>query len=95
MNSHHMMELLQIYPTGVEEWQCPACQRHFVLRTEPSFKRIILNEGDLSATHSGTKGNVAISHYDALQHDDSDISPELRDALEAFFNDLMDGDDGL
>ena len=43
---------------GMEEWRCPACGRHFIVRWPPDYERLVLAEGDANATHIGTKGEV-------------------------------------
>jgi hypothetical protein len=47
--------------TGMEEWRCPVCGRHFVVRWPPDFERLVLAEGDENASHVGTKGEVGLS----------------------------------
>jgi hypothetical protein len=44
--------------SGMEEWRCPVCGRHFVVRWPPDYERLILAEGDAKATHVGTRGEV-------------------------------------
>jgi len=46
--------------TGMEEWRCPGCGRHFVVRWPPDYERLGLAEGDQNATHVGTKGEVGL-----------------------------------
>jgi hypothetical protein len=47
--------------TGMEEWRCPVCGRHFVVRWPPDFERLVLAEGDANATHVGAKGEAGLS----------------------------------
>jgi hypothetical protein len=47
--------------TGMEEWRCPVCGRHFVVRWPPDYERLVLAEGDENAIHVGTKGEVVLS----------------------------------
>lgn len=49
----HEMSLARTFPSGAQEWFCPTCGRRFVLQWPPSYKRIILEEGDIEACHSG------------------------------------------
>ena len=44
--------------TGMEEWRCPVCGRHFLVRWPPDYERLVLAEGDEHASHVGTKGKV-------------------------------------
>ena len=55
MQEKHMMKLLKIYPTGVEEWLCPTCGHKMVLQWEP-YKRLVLVLGDNDAIHACGKG---------------------------------------
>jgi hypothetical protein len=43
--------------TGMEEWRCPVCGRHFIVRWPPAYERLVLAEGDENATHIGTRGD--------------------------------------
>jgi hypothetical protein len=47
-------------PSGVEEWRCPACGRHFIIRWLPDFERLVLVPGDETAAHFGSKGDAGI-----------------------------------
>lgn len=49
---HHTMQLDHAYPTGAEEWACPACGRRFVVTWRP-FEKTILDPGDVEAWHTG------------------------------------------
>jgi hypothetical protein len=48
-------------PSGMEEWRCPVCGRHFVVRWPPDYERLILAEGDPRATHVGTRGEAGFT----------------------------------
>jgi hypothetical protein len=41
--------------SGMEEWRCPVCGRHFVVRWPPDYERLVLAEGDPKAIHVGTR----------------------------------------
>ena len=45
--------------SGMEEWRCPVCGRHFIVRWPPDYERLVLAEGDAKATHVGTKEGEA------------------------------------
>jgi hypothetical protein len=47
--------------SGMEEWRCPVCGRHFVVRWPPDYQQLVLAEGDPDATHVGTKGKVGLT----------------------------------
>ena len=46
---------------GMEEWRCPVCGRHFIVRWPPDYERLVLAEGDGDATHVGTRDQVGLS----------------------------------
>ena len=46
--------------SGAQEWRCPECGRHFVIRWPPDYDRLVLREGDGNATHFGRKGEVSL-----------------------------------
>jgi hypothetical protein len=45
---------------GMEEWRCPECGRHFLVRWPPDYQRLVLAEGDEQAVHVGRKGPVGL-----------------------------------
>ena len=46
--------------SGMEEWRCPVCGRHFIIRWPPDYERLVLAECDENASHVGTKGDVSL-----------------------------------
>ena len=57
----HNMVMVRMYDTGAEEWYCPICERKFVVKWSPNFKRIVLVEGDAQTTHTASKGGLRMS----------------------------------
>ena len=47
--------------SGMQEWRCPECGRHFVVRWPPDFERLVLTEGDGDAVHVGAKGEPGLT----------------------------------
>lgn len=50
----HMMTLEQTFPSGAQQWHCPACQRRTVLHFLPQsgrLKSITLEAGDEAVSH--------------------------------------------
>jgi len=47
--------------SGMEEWRCPECGRHFIVRWPPDFERLVLAEGDGDAVHVGAKGGPGLT----------------------------------
>lgn len=56
----HEMVLEKTHDSGVEEWYCPTCGRRFLMQWPPEYKKIILEEGDGYAIHSGGKGDISM-----------------------------------
>jgi hypothetical protein len=52
------MVLTGLTESGAEEWLCPACQRRLLLRWRPHFQTLVLEHGDTSAVHAGSKGGI-------------------------------------
>jgi hypothetical protein len=46
--------------SGAQEWFCPSCGRHFIVRWLPSYERMVLAEGDGNAAHTGSNGDVRV-----------------------------------
>jgi hypothetical protein len=57
----HIMVLETTHPSGAEEWYCPICGRRFLITWPPNYKKVVLEAGDESVSHSGGKGGVQIS----------------------------------
>jgi hypothetical protein len=55
----HEMVLETTHPSGAEEWYCPTCERRMTITWQP-WKKIILEPGDIHATHGGSKGMLKI-----------------------------------
>ncbi len=53
---NHEMILKETFPNGTQDWVCPVCGRRFILQWPPHYKRVILEEGDVNAMHSGSMG---------------------------------------
>lgn len=68
----HEMKLETTHPTGAEEWYCPTCGRRFLMQWSPQNKRIILDAGDETATHTGGKGGLEIGSVHATPNDTDD-----------------------
>jgi len=47
--------------SGMEDWRCPVCGRHFIVRWPPNYERLVLAEGDENATHVGTRAAVGLT----------------------------------
>lgn len=84
----HQMRLEKTHSSGAEEWYCPTCGRRFLLHWPPNYEKIILEAGDEYAIHSGGKGGLQMRWPRINESDESDLSAELRAALEEALEDL-------
>lgn len=66
-------------PSGAEEWSCPECGYRFVVRWLPQFDRVVLDEGDVRATHVGTKGGLRLDGVDLTHTPDAEGRKWLND----------------
>src|SRR5215207_10099837 len=57
--SRHEMVLETTHPSGTEQWYCPTCGRRMTITWQP-WQKIILESGDIHATHGGSKGILKI-----------------------------------
>ena len=53
----HKMWLTEVIDK-MEHWWCPECKREFLMSWPPEYKKKILNEGDQTVAHTGSKGGV-------------------------------------
>lgn len=60
MRQQHEMVLSGSTEGGGEEWVCMTCTRRIALRWPPSFRIVVLDDGDSTAIHAGGKGGVAM-----------------------------------
>jgi hypothetical protein len=85
IGSEHKMVVKSTFPTGAQEWYCPTCGRRFILQWPPNYKRIILNEGDEQAIHSGGNGGLVMGPVEV-----EPAEPENNVEEQGQFNDLDD-----
>jgi hypothetical protein len=65
----HFMIHVVTDPSGADEWYCPTCGRRFLMHWPPHYKRVILDPGDETVSHSGGKGGVTMSSFDVTQNE--------------------------
>ncbi len=80
----HVMELVQLHPSGAEEWFCPTCGRRFLMQWPPNYSRVILEAGDETALHSGGKGGLQLSSVQVTQ--ESEALTENDPSLQPWMN---------
>ena len=95
----HEMVLETTHLSGEEEWHCPTCGRRMTIIWDP-WKKIILEPGDIYASHSGSKGNLKMGPLHINKENDggpsSIIEPSAEDTRLApwvRWLDKMDWDD--
>jgi hypothetical protein len=54
----HEMVVIRSTETGAEEWRCPSCGRHLLLRWPPHHERTVLHPGDDRVVHVGGRGEI-------------------------------------
>jgi len=59
-NRFHVMVIEKTYPSGAEEWYCPACGRRLIMQWNPEYRRIILQSGEETILHTGSKAGVQV-----------------------------------
>lgn len=52
----HDMKLVDILPSGIEDWYCPICGRRLMIQWNPHFDKTVVVPGDENAYHTGGKG---------------------------------------
>ena len=78
-NEQHEMILESSRPSGAEEWSCPECGYRFVVRWRPKFERVVLEEGDVRATHVGMKGGLRLHQVEVAPTPDAEARQWLND----------------
>ena len=62
----HEMVLEMTHATGAEEWYCPTCGRRMAITWQP-WKKIVLEQGDIYAAHSASKGGLRMGITTTMQ----------------------------
>lgn len=88
----HDMILEKTHDSGAEEWGCPTCGRKMLVQWAPAFKRTVLEIGDDTAVHNGSKGGLKMGQSTTTQPEPQIISDELRDLIEDALKDIDFGD---
>ena len=60
MQKRHEMTLTGHAESGADEWSCFICGRRTLLQWEPEFDTLVLEHGDDTAIHYGTKGALRL-----------------------------------
>jgi hypothetical protein len=65
--AHEMVEG-ETFADGSQEWVCPVCGRRMIIHWPPQYKRVILEEGDSGAIHTGGTGGLRMGGAE-VQHE--------------------------
>lgn len=84
----HEMVLEVTHPSGEEEWNCPRCGRRFLLNMPPDYRKIILNAGDESAVHIGSKGGLRMGPVQIGKPEEPKLPERIVTALEKILKDF-------
>lgn len=78
MDQHEM--ILEIsHPSGMQGWYCETCGRRILLMVPPHGEMIVVEQGDSTASHSGSIGGLHIGPVQVTQPaQESDEIPEER-----------------
>jgi hypothetical protein len=101
----HEMILENTHSSGAEEWFCPTCGRRMTITWEP-WKKIVLEQGDIYAAHSGSKGGLRMGSIGVTQGteveqssspeppaDDPYLAPWMQWLENVDLDELANGDD--
>jgi hypothetical protein len=67
------MVLTGLAESGAEDWLCPECGRHMLMRWPPRFEVLVLDDGDPSAVHTGAKGGALMRGVDLAHVPSADV----------------------
>lgn len=67
---HHEMVLEMTHASGMQGWFCPTCGRRILFLVPPNDEMVIVESGDLYATHSGSTGGLRIGEVQVTESDE-------------------------
>lgn len=69
----HDMILEGPMENSVGEWVCYVCGRRLLVRREPNFEKVVLQNGDELATHVSMIGNKRVINVPATDQANQDV----------------------
>ena len=67
---HHQMVLEMTHASGMQGWYCPSCGRRLLFLVPPNSEMVVVEPGDLYATHSGSLGGLRIGVTQIIGQDE-------------------------
>ena len=77
-DKHHEMVLEKTHISGVEEWYCPDCGRRFLVQWPPSYKMVIIEQGEKDTRHNVSRLSSRIISDSVEQAEDPEPIEEFR-----------------
>lgn len=75
---HHEMVLEMTHASGMQGWFCPTCGRRILFLVPPDDTMVIVEAGDVYATHSGSAGGLRIGAVEIKQQTEPEDIPAER-----------------
>jgi hypothetical protein len=76
--TYHEMILEKIHLSGVEEWHCPICGRHFLVQWPPAYKMIVVEPGEKDTRHNLSRVAARVGPRPVTQLEATDYIDEYR-----------------
>ena len=67
----HEMVLEMTHASGMQGWYCPTCGRRILLLVPPHNALVIVEPGDLYASHSGSAGGLRIGAVQVKEREEA------------------------
>ena len=63
---HHEMVLELSHASGMQGWYCPTCGRRILFLVPPNNEMVVVEQGDLYASHNGSTGGLRIGALEVI-----------------------------
>lgn len=77
-DKQHEMVLVDTHISGVEEWYCPDCGRRFLVQWPPSYKMVVLEQGEKDTRHNVSRLTTRIISDSVQQAEEPEPIEEFR-----------------
>lgn len=75
---HHSMTMVRLHSGGIEEWVCDVCGRWLLIRWPPFYQKVVIEEGDVTVSHSGGEGGISMGGAEVQEQPPADPEEERR-----------------